>query len=117
MVSRGADRTHYVAYVAGSLTVLHLLAVLGLAYLWLSTDWRARECFDGTERACDEPAREAGLSAVQAGGWLLGVIAVVTAVGAFVLALRVRRVAQLARVLLLCATSAIVAQALWWSLA
>jgi hypothetical protein len=112
----GAGWAHHVSFVAASLSVLHLLAVLGLGSLWVTTDWRVLECFDGTEPGCDEPAPDAGLSAVRASSWLLATVAVGAALGAFVLALRVRRILQTVPVLLLCATSAVVAQALWWRL-
>jgi hypothetical protein len=111
-----SDRARYISFVAASLSILHLLAVLGAGYLWVTTDWRVMECFDGTEVACSEPARDVGLSAVQAASWLLASVAFTAAIGAFVLALRLRRVAQVAPVLLLCATSAVAAEALWWLL-
>jgi hypothetical protein len=111
-----AGWTRYVSFVVASLCGLHLLAILSIGLMWVTTDWRVLECFDGTEPGCDEPAPDVGLSAVRASTWLLSSVAVMATVGAFVLALRVRRVAQVVPVLLLCATSAVIAQALWWRL-
>jgi hypothetical protein len=108
-------RAHYASFVVAALTGLHLVVLLGLGYLLVTTDWRLLACFDGTEPGCDEPAPDSGLSAVSGGQWLLTVVAVVATLGALVLALRVRRVAHVAPVLLLCATSAGIAQALWWA--
>jgi hypothetical protein len=109
-----ANWARVVALVAASISGLYLLAVLGLGYVWLTTDWSALACFDGDEPACNEPVQgAAGLSAVQASSWLLGSIAIVATLGALGLALRLRRLAHVVLVLLLCATSAIIAQALW----
>jgi hypothetical protein len=109
-----ADRAHYVSFVVASLSGLHLAVILFLGYLVVTTDWRLLECFDGTEPGCDEPAPDAGLSAVRASDWLLGSVAVMATVGAFVLAFRVLRVAPAVLVVLLSATSVVMAQALWW---
>jgi hypothetical protein len=109
-----AHRAHYVSFVVVSLTGLHLLVMLGIGYMLVTTDWRALECFDGEPR-CGSRAPESGLSAVRAGYWLLTSVAITATLAAFVLALRVRRVAHVVPVLLLCATSAAIAQALWWA--
>jgi hypothetical protein len=110
-----ARRAHYGSFVVASLTGLHLLVLLGIGYMLVTTDWRVLECFDGTEPGCSKPAPDTGLSAVHAGYWLLTFVAVMATLGAFVLALRVRRVAHVVPVLLLCATSAVIVQALWWA--
>jgi hypothetical protein len=111
-----AGWARYASVVVSSLCGLHLLAILSFGLMWVTTDWRVLECFDGTEPGCDEPAPDTGLSAVRGSSWLLGSVAVIATVGAFVLALRVRRVAHVVPVLLLCTTSAAIAQALWWRL-
>jgi hypothetical protein len=108
-----AGWARYVSFVGASLSLLHLLLFLWIAYMLVTTDWRLLDCFDGTEPGCDEPAPAAGLSAVGASSWLLGSVAAVAACGAFVLALRVRRVAHAVPVLLLCVVSVVIAQALW----
>jgi len=102
----------YLAFVAASLSALHLVGVLGLGAMWVTTDWSALECFDGTEPACSEPS-EAGLSEVRASSWVLASVATMAVFGALVLAFRLRRAVQLAPVLALCATSAVLAQVLW----
>lgn len=109
-----AGRAHYVSCVVALLTGLHLLVMLGIGYMLVTTDWRALACFDGTEPECREHAQDYGLSAVPAGYWLLTFVAVMATLGAFVLALRVRRVAHVVPVLLLCATSAVIPYALSW---
>jgi hypothetical protein len=76
---------HYVAFVVASLAILHLLLFLGTAYLF-----------------------------VDAHHWVLISVAVLATLGGFVLALRVRRVAHVVPVLLLCATGAVIAQGFWW---
>jgi hypothetical protein len=110
-----ARRAHYVSFVIASLTGLHLLVILGIGYMLVTTDWRALDCVDGTEPECSKPAPDTGLLAVPAGYWLLTSVAVMATLGAFVLALRVRRVAHVVPVLLLCAMSAVIAQGLWWA--
>jgi hypothetical protein len=108
-----ASRAHYVSFVVASLAGLHLLLFLGTGYLFVTTDWRLLACFDG-EPGCSERAPDAGLSALHAHHWLLISVAILATLGAFVLALRVRRVAHVVPVLLLCATGAIIAQGFWW---
>jgi hypothetical protein len=107
-------RVRYASYVVASLSGLHLAMFGFLGYLVVTTDWRLLDCFDGTEPGCDEPAPDAGLSAVPASGWLLVSLAVIATCAAFVLALRVRSVAHAVPVVLLSAMSVAIAQALWW---
>jgi len=102
------------AFVAASLAGLHLLLMFSLGLMFITTDWRVFECFDGTEPACDEPARDTGLAAIDAIVWLLGGLAVAATLAALVLAFRLRRVADLAPVLVLSAASVAFAQAPWW---
>ena len=106
-------RARYLSSVVASLSGLHLVLIFAFGLMLISTDWRALECFDGTEPACDEPVRDTGLSAVTAGGWLLGALGVTATLSAIVLALRVRRPAQVVPVLLLCVVSVGIGQILW----
>jgi hypothetical protein len=107
-------RWRLVGLLAAAVSGLYLLAVLGFGYVWMSTDWGAMACFDGDEPGCTASARsDTGLSAIQGSSWLLGSVAVVAALTALVLALRLRRVAHVAPVLLLSVTSVVVAQVLW----
>jgi hypothetical protein len=102
------------ALLAASISGLCVLAVLGLGYVAVTTDWSELECFWGTEPECREPDRGgAGLSSVRASSWILGAAAIMATLGAFVLALRHRRVAHAAPVLVLCTTSLVIAYALW----
>jgi hypothetical protein len=105
------DLARGVARSAALLSVLHLLAVLAVGAWWVTADWSALECFDGTEPECGEP--DPGLSDIRASSWALAWVALMAALGALVLALRLRRVAYVAPVLVLCAASAVVAQVLW----
>jgi hypothetical protein len=101
-----------VALAVSSVSGLYLLAVLGLGTIWVTMDWSALDCFDGDEPACTNPA-DTGLDTVQASSWVFGGLAIMATVGAILLALRMRRVAQVVPVLALCLSSAAIAQVLW----
>jgi hypothetical protein len=109
-----AEGARVMALLVASISGLCVLAVLSWGYVGVTTDWSELECFWGTEPECRESARgAAGLSSVRASSWILGSSAIVATFGAFVAAFRLRRVAHLAPVLMLCTTSMVIAYALW----
>lgn len=107
------DWARFASLVAASITVVYVLAVLAGGYVVVTTDWRVFECFDGTEPACDEPARPYGLSTVRTSSWILGSVATVAALSAFAWSFLLRRPAHVAPALLLCAGAAGIASVLW----
>jgi hypothetical protein len=111
------DWARFATRVAASITVVYVLLVLATGYVFVTTDWRVFECFDGTEPACDKPARPYGLSTVRTSSWILGSVATVAALSAFVWSFWLRRPAHAAPALSLCAGATVIASALWGRLA
>jgi hypothetical protein len=102
-----------VALAASWICGLYLLAVLGFGAWWVSTSGELA-CFGDDPASCPAPDEAyVGLGVIQASSWVLGAVALAAAVGAIVLALRLRRAAQVVPVLALCAASVVIAQVLW----